>query len=378
MLPRWCQTLVIGNGFDLQCGLKSRFLDFYKNRQRKLYEISADSGSNLKFGNRLRERSLTVWDIILDYETGDLWCDIEAAIAKWAAGPGHYRKVSQHISNTQPNVSVSGFADLHGYITMPNKDNLYEVVARYLLDAYPDLYRDCNESKLGAVLLTELHDLESSFSDFLFSQVSGNDEYQSEAQKLFSDMACKGVPDPGLSFIDTSVLSFNYTEPQFRWDEPHAFVHTVNIHGKLNEGIVFGIDGRNRMGNEIALPFTKTYRLMSRKKRVRYDASYVEHDVLVCGKVDAIKFYGHSLSEADYSYFQAMFDAADLYGGSTVLVFYHRPCSRDEVEPVRAEVMESAIALLSTYGATLDNKDHGNNLIHKLLLEDRLFVEPVR
>lgn len=28
-----------------------------------------------------------------------------------------------------------------------------------------------------------------------------------------------------------------------------------------------------------------------------------------------IKFYGHSLGEADYSYFQAIFDSVKLYGG---------------------------------------------------------------
>ena len=31
--------------------------------------------------------------------------------------------------------------------------------------------------------------------------------------------------------------------------------------------------------------------------------------------------------------------------------------------------------LLDAYGRTLDNKDHGNNLIHKLLIEGRLAVK---
>ena len=38
-----------------------------------------------------------------------------------------------------------------------------------------------------------------------------------------------------------------------------------------------------------------------------------------------IKFYGHSLGEADYSYFQAIFDSVKLYEGDTRLVFYFRP-----------------------------------------------------
>ena len=40
----------------------------------------------------------------------------------------------------------------------------------------------------------------------------------------------------------------------------------------------------------------------------------------------------------------------------------------------KKDVMSKAIALLTAYGATLDNKDHGTNLIHKLLIEGRLVV----
>ena len=37
-------------------------------------------------------------------------------------------------------------------------------------------------------------------------------------------------------------------------------------------------------------------------------------------------------------------------------------------------MMEKVIRLLAAYGLTLDNKDHGKNLIHKLLIEGRLSV----
>ena len=37
--------------------------------------------------------------------------------------------------------------------------------------------------------------------------------------------------------------------------------------------------------------------------------------------------------------------------------------------------MSQVIKLLDAYGRTLDNKDHGNNLIHKLLIEGRLAVK---
>ena len=34
--------------------------------------------------------------------------------------------------------------------------------------------------------------------------------------------------------------------------------------------------------------------------------------------------------------------------------------------------------LLVDYGATMDNKDHGKNLMHKLLLEGRLIIRGIQ
>lgn len=98
-----------------------------------------------------------------------------------------------------------------------------------------------------------------------------------------------------------------------------------------------------------------------------------------------IKFYGHSLSEADYSYFQSIFDGINLYEGNTRLIFFYRP-RRDNtaVEGARIpdndaanEMKDKVTKLLLTYGNTLTNKDHGKNLIHKLILEGRLNVLPI-
>ena len=63
--------------------------------------------------------------------------------------------------------------------------------------------------------------------------------------------------------IQESILSFNYTRvaEDFRSKE-HA-INYVNVHGRLGGEIVFGIDGSRIMGNELVVPFTKTYRVMA-------------------------------------------------------------------------------------------------------------------
>ena len=82
-----------------------------------------------------------------------------------------------------------------------------------------------------------------------------------------------------------------------------------------------------------------------------------------------IKFYGHSLNESDYSYFQSIFDYYNLYENNNVsLIFYH---SKGYGQP------DKIYQLINSYGKTLSNKDQGKNLTHKLLLENRLKIAEI-
>ena len=79
-----------------------------------------------------------------------------------------------------------------------------------------------------------------------------------------------------------------------------------------------------------------------------------------------LKFYGHSLSAADYSYFQSIFDYYNLYSNSNIsLNFYYSE---------RHEQTDAIYRLINIYGKSLSNKEQGKNLIHKLLLENRLNI----
>lgn len=83
-----------------------------------------------------------------------------------------------------------------------------------------------------------------------------------------------------------------------------------------------------------------------------------------------IKLYGHSLASADYSYFQSIFDLVNLYSSHVRLLFFYG----DYSVMAREETYQRVLNLLSAYGETMDNEDHGKNLIHKLILEGRLSI----
>lgn len=149
----------------------------------------------------------------------------------------------------------------------------------------------------------------------------------------------------------------------------------MNIHGRLDSEIIFGVDGKECMDDLDALPFTKTYRVASTGVKMSNPLYDTVAGAGGTTNTSVIKFFGHSLGEADYSYFQALFDGVNLYGGITRLVFYYRPWAGKDEEEFHAETVRAVAKILTTYGRTLDNKDHGKNLMHKLLLEDRLEVK---
>ena len=169
-----------------------------------------------------------------------------------------------------------------------------------------------------------------------------------------------------------NILSFNYTSlfDILGVESPCLY---NNVHGKLcinkcaenctSCNIIFGIDDtiiQSQKENFELHKFSKTYRKM-------LNAS-VETSILPKkdNQMIEIKFYGHSLSEADYSYFQSIFDYYNLYENNKVsLIFYYSKGFEQTDEVYR---------LINTYGKTLSNKNQGKNLTHKLLLENRLKI----
>lgn len=103
-------------------------------------------------------------------------------------------------------------------------------------------------------------------------------------------------------------------------------------------------------------------------------------------KVDTIIIYGHSLNRADYSYFESIFDMYDVFNSDVKLRFYYwrgydkKDNLSEEQKKVIAKqqerkAMKNIAKLLNSYGSTLEN-EHGENIINKLVLEQRLSLLP--
>lgn len=418
------QLLILGNGFDLQCGLKSGFDDFMETRLDKIKtirkiiqseNIELDTYNDLIKAHGIqtvRDRNLfnwywknelTVWDFIFyEDKRQRTWYDIEDCIRKWVdfrsdSGNPHCEPPIKQVHSDYLSFKKrsSRYTFWTSWDKTPNKKisrTTEEVILIYALQYY-----GCSE-EMGSLLrmfLYQLHKYEYAFAAYLQEQLDEDQEYSDLATDLLLNLVNDQVPQPALTAnprrqLYTShpesigILNFNYTDPRKDdWeDQPEA----LNIHGLAGEGgIIFGIDGTNLSAGQNyyadIVKFTKTYRLMAFSGRPHRSLVHPYLPNSTEGATGMIKFFGHSLGDADYSYFQAIFDEVNLYESNTHLIFYyneerrHQKKSRRTQGLARQEMFEKVNRLITTYGRTLSNEDHGKNLLHKLLLEGRLTIK---
>ena len=382
----WHQLIILGNGFDLQCGLRSSFGDFFRPRLEIISSIADDCSKT--WDDTVRKSGLTLWDFILNGHINSNWCDIEAAIAQWILPFSSTSADKKALAKRAvEQIKCYPFSDgkmmfINGRMEGEQDDvsHMLGNIARYAWTLHPEIQTEgYNKNKFLALLKDELTKLEKEFNDHLSQEVSACEVYQERCNKLYDAIARHGRKSTSDFHVSTSLLSFNYTTGIRQCFDGGKDGVCVNVHGELGKELIFGIDGKECMDEDDVVQFTKTYRLMTHGGSVTDRLLHTSNGATIDSATDVIKFYGHSLGKADYSYFQSIFDGVNLYGGDTVLVFYTRAYLQDEmndelIQKDRIDMVNKVTKLLNAYGRTMDNKDHGKNLIHKLLLEGRLVI----
>lgn len=64
MITDWHQLIILGNGFDLQCGLHSQFSDFFGPRLETIAAIP--DSTRQTWSDLVANSGLTLWDFILE------------------------------------------------------------------------------------------------------------------------------------------------------------------------------------------------------------------------------------------------------------------------------------------------------------------------
>lgn len=266
-------------------------------------------------------------------------------------------------------------------------DNATEFISIDCVDALQKTKEPWTPQEFVEYLGVQLSKFEEEFSKYMASITERNSEYVKRSFLLLGTMLADGRPDADSHNPETTVLSFNNTNPFKSSIDKSEAVRIINVHGSLDEGIIFGIDGTRLSDNPLVFPFSKTYRVITAGTDFGEGAVRAEDNSWLGHATRTIKFYGHSLGEADYAYFQAIFDSVNLYASETKLIFYYKPHYKpgmdgknDQLTEKRARntMVGRVTRLLAEYGKTLDNEDHGKNLMHKLMIEGRLEVRLLR
>ena len=451
------QLIVLGNGFDLHCGLKSSYKDFlyyvitqrYTNyfssdseeasdRNEAIEKAFADSANyvgvrRIHFDAIYFERNvkmndtifpdINIWYLILFHEKlvqslnqSSNWSDIESVIENYVSGKFIFDNDNGKQSQKkfidilvdiffnygfERNILLEGMmeqdeyklAGLLLYHLLERKDDCYgikEKIEEIRKEFESHLAwrpgrvqietKIKNKTKPEVVnilinlLMGELHKLEIDFQTYLTQEVE-KEEYKSKAEEFLQTIVMDG--DFSLSY---SAFSFNYTNSCS--GNSGIQVAFRNVHGALNQNsneskIIFGIDNisSDSRAEDIGYRFTKAYRTMRLYTELENDMAFGDKiDNIFTKDMDVIKFYGHSLARADYSYFQYIFDMYDLYNSNIKLIFYYSKIEGRTVEEVRQEQYRNITKLIEQYGETLDNKAHGRNLLTRLIQTGRLKI----
>lgn len=424
------QLIVLGNGFDLACGLKSSYLDFFLNRFKKLFadervitqleelepflntarnsivtfidtnhqnlnQFPGDNNIDMDYFKSYKEKKrkdLTRWDlfflfseICIDKKIDKYkWMDVESLIydVTTLALNGSDKKLKMVYNKNVP----FGTKEYSG-------KELFKNVVYYLSYTGNNTF-----GEIADELLRELRKFEKEFADYISKQVNLNerDGYIDKAIDLYRGIS--RLNSSSLEIDVVSVLSFNYSlDERFinyvndgklkSWSNIHGIAFAVNPNSqtviKRKDGYdgnhvvplpIFGIDNHDIISednsNDFQMLFTKSYRVIENNVNgIRNNGGYSE--------IDLISIYGHSLGRADYSYFEALFDECDLYNSNTKLEYFYYS-GKDLTDKIKNKqiAISNMYKLLRDYGSSL-KESHGAGIINKLNLENRLSVVPM-
>lgn len=437
------QLIVLGNGFDLYCGLSTKYSDYFrhqkaqilntikpKNEQSELFkrylkhQLEQDDNLNIldkqideeilnntkseahlanlnwkmmnnyflepELENYIKKckdsfySKLSFWDvyfIILNKNGIKNWADVES-------------KLAEFLKDSDEEININSFykylCKLKSSSKMVQENELFEQLAYFVLlnDENITTDKEIDINWLYNFLKEQLEIFERNLNDYILQLFKPEGILKADTQIGYADNFKDAINKMVSNDDKYNILSFNYTIfPSKRLFEEMHEIYSIdiredlvncniyeNIHGRLyykrkDSKIIIGIDEQEAT-NESIYMFTKTYQLFELENE---QASCLEKGI------NQIKFFGHSLAQADYSYFQSIFDFYDIYNNDIQLIFYYANYNdaKGNVVDERKNIVKRVTKLMKKYGETLDNKDHGNNLLHKLKLENRISIKKI-
>lgn len=365
------ELYILGNGFDLYLGLKTKYSDYFKNRKiseeffEKIKLIFKNSIGSYNYDARGKVYAVFNYDEdLLNMQIIQLYKDIEKNL--FYLYLIFLKKCDLNWNEVESNIlpfirDTSKIFELKMETILGNieKNEMY----KYLLIAKV-IIKDRKNLNFLDFMMEQLNLFEKDFGNYIGS-LELKEKNKNRLINIFRTTCRKKIINFNYSIFLQDLID-RYKDIAFSEIEIARRIKSiesiVNIHGDFKNPI-FGIDSHN--SEEQFQNFTKTSRILNNDTVGNFELPKPE-------KLGTINFFGHSLSEADYSYFQSLFDYYDIYSSNIKLNFMYSEYDKNDLTRAKRETHNNVVKLMNNYGEKLENKDKGKNLLHKLLIENRI------
>lgn len=383
--------LVIGNGYDLHCGLKSSYGDFFMHDtdkynfiNRQLNDIKViimkNNFNNIQFDEDFftelgKIDMLNVWELFFHMKAkiaGEnnkekmLWCDIETVM---------YKSLDIHDDNVRNydlfkweyvydafNKLLSKKSVNNGIIPIKLYNWEVQAIAMVIIKKRNnEKFIDIND--FYYYILKELKEFEKEFGEFISNQRSEKINYLYKMPHPYFENRSKITLDK-LCNLDNlvSIDSFNYDDIGI--EELNKILH--NINGNLNNPI-FGVDSNLCSASNPLFIFTKTNRRME-LEMINYEC---QNDIAF----ENVIVFGHSLSPNDYSYFFPILDKLEMtnFLSNKKIVFGFCVFNKDREVEIKRNNRLNIQKLFEAYANYKGLKDT-NRLLDSLTTQNRVLT----
>lgn len=305
--------LIVGNGFDLEHGLKTHYTDFFDTINNNVSSKNEIILNNHKY--LIKDNYLLLY-LLEEYKQnklqGNNWIDIETELKK--------------IISLIEEINVNKFIDNMNYYIGGNEytiiDKIQSKSSYYFKNClFPfiignNYYKYINEHYNISIKILEkdLNELTNMLRDYLLEQDISN------------LTKTKDISD--IDYKITHVLSFNYTDT-FRKLYSKLDNDKIDfIHGSLNKNnLVLGInetlteDTENKIVDTVY--FKKYFQRIYKKTDYQYVSWLDSTDSENYADFDTVYIHGHSLDESDKEILEKIINSVLKKDTSTVKIFYY-------------------------------------------------------
>ncbi len=373
--------LVIGNGYDLFCGLKSSYKDYFMRDESKniyflkwinLFKDKSRTFVDFNIGNHKdfwvefeHLDKTNVWDFFFYIKSNInegkeqrewLWCDIEKVMYDSFDS-------NQRDKGIQFNWELVYETITRGKPVAPGNweiDTIASVIIK--IRNYKGF---ANEDDFYNFLLTELKKFEKEFGEYIANKRHMSNPYShiiTPYSKGFNYNSEKTVEQLCKKEELRSIDSFNYDDIGI--EEYAGIFH--NINGNVDFPI-FGIDSTLCEASDPRFIFTKTNR--------RLELDMQGNNSFMVSKFRDVVIFGHSLSKSDYNYFFPLFDKISIadYSADSKIGFAYAIYDNEKEYKIKQDLRLAIQKIFESY-ARYKGLIEPNRLLDSLTTQGRVFT----